>query len=57
MAAMRAGVVVFPGSNCDADCHHAIAAVTGLDVRYVWHDGQYHIAPHARDETVKEPPG
>jgi phosphoribosylformylglycinamidine synthase len=35
---MKFGVVVFPGSNCDADCHYAAAAVTGQDVRYVWHE-------------------
>jgi phosphoribosylformylglycinamidine synthase I len=35
---MNFGVVVFPGSNCDADCLHAIATVTGQDVRYVWHE-------------------
>ncbi|MDI6822966.1 MAG: phosphoribosylformylglycinamidine synthase subunit PurQ [Bacillota bacterium] len=34
---MRFGVVVFPGSNCDADCHHAIGAATGARVEYVWH--------------------
>jgi len=34
---VRFGVVVFPGSNCDADCYHAVAAVTGQPVRYVWH--------------------
>jgi phosphoribosylformylglycinamidine synthase len=35
---MKFGVVVFPGSNCDADCHYAVASVTGQDVRYVWHE-------------------
>jgi phosphoribosylformylglycinamidine synthase len=35
---MKFGVVIFPGSNCDADCHDAVAAVTGQDVRYVWHE-------------------
>ncbi len=35
---MKFGVVNFPGSNCDADCHDAIAAVTGQEVRYVWHE-------------------
>ena len=35
---MKFGVVIFPGSNCDADCHDAIAAVTGQEVRYVWHE-------------------
>ena len=31
------GVVVFPGSNCDADCYHVIARVVGRPVDYVWH--------------------
>jgi len=35
---MKFGVVIFPGSNCDADCHDAVAAVTGQEVRYVWHE-------------------
>jgi len=35
---MKFGVVVFPGSNCDADCLYAISAVTGQEVRYVWHE-------------------
>ena len=34
---MKWGVVVFPGSNCDADCYHAIRASTGAKVDYVWH--------------------
>lgn len=34
---MRFGVIVFPGSNCDHDCYHAIKHVIGQDVSYVWH--------------------
>ncbi len=34
---MRFGVVQFPGSNCDRDCHHVLGTVLGQDVRYVWH--------------------
>lgn len=34
---MRFGVVVFPGSNCDADVYHAIRDVMGQPVDYVWH--------------------
>lgn len=33
---MRVGVVVFPGSNCDADCYRAVESF-GVDVRYVWY--------------------
>ncbi|MHB8780830.1 MAG: phosphoribosylformylglycinamidine synthase subunit PurQ [Candidatus Geothermincolia bacterium] len=34
---MKFGVVVFPGSNCDADCYNVIRDVLGQDVSYVWH--------------------
>jgi phosphoribosylformylglycinamidine synthase subunit PurQ / glutaminase len=34
---MKFGVVVFPGSNCDADCYHVIKQVLGQDVDYIWH--------------------
>ena len=34
---MRAGVVVFPGSNCDRDCVHVLRGVLGQDVAEVWH--------------------
>ncbi len=34
---MRFGVVVFPGSNCDADCYHVVDQVMGHPVTYLWH--------------------
>jgi phosphoribosylformylglycinamidine synthase subunit PurQ / glutaminase len=34
---MRFGVVVFPGSNCDADTFHALDSVLGCDTVYLWH--------------------
>ncbi|MEW6307840.1 MAG: phosphoribosylformylglycinamidine synthase subunit PurQ [Bacillota bacterium] len=34
---MRFGVVVFPGSNCDTDCYHALRGL-GYPVEYVWHE-------------------
>ncbi|MCR4400251.1 MAG: phosphoribosylformylglycinamidine synthase subunit PurQ [Syntrophomonadaceae bacterium] len=34
---MRFGVVVFPGSNCDADCYHVVTQVLGQSASYVWH--------------------
>ena len=34
---MRFGVVVFPGTWSDRDCHHALSAVLGQQVEYVWH--------------------
>ena len=34
---VRFGVVVFPGSNCDTDAHHAISTFPGATARYLWH--------------------
>ena len=34
---MKFAVVVFPGSNCEADTHHVLGAVMGQSVDYVWH--------------------
>lgn len=34
---MRAGVVVFPGSNCDRDAAKALARATGLETSMLWH--------------------
>lgn len=34
---MKFGVVVFPGSNCDADTFHAIRDVLQQPVQYIWH--------------------
>lgn len=34
---MKFGVVVFPGSNCDADCYHAIQDGLGEEAAYIWH--------------------
>jgi phosphoribosylformylglycinamidine synthase len=33
---VKFGVVIFPGSNCDADTYHAIE-VLGQDATYIWH--------------------
>jgi phosphoribosylformylglycinamidine synthase subunit PurQ / glutaminase len=33
----RFGVVVFPGSNCDVDAHHALSTFPGVSVEYLWH--------------------
>lgn len=35
---MKFGVIVFPGSNCDIDCFHAVGDVLGHEVEYIWHD-------------------
>lgn len=34
---MKFGVVVFPGSNCDADAYYAIRDVLQQPVEYIWH--------------------
>jgi phosphoribosylformylglycinamidine synthase I len=34
---MKFGVVVFPGSNCDADCYHVLDQVIKEPVEYLWH--------------------
>jgi phosphoribosylformylglycinamidine synthase subunit PurQ / glutaminase len=34
---LRFGVVVFPGSNCDADAHHAVSTLAGAEAVYLWH--------------------
>jgi phosphoribosylformylglycinamidine synthase I len=36
-APLRFGVVVFPGSNTDADCHHALGTFPGVMAEYLWH--------------------
>ncbi len=34
---VRFGVVVFPGSNCDADSYHAVSTFPDTSVQYLWH--------------------
>ena len=34
---MKFAIVVFPGSNCDADCFHVARDLLGCEVEYVWH--------------------
>ncbi len=34
---MTWGVVIFPGSNCDRDCIHALRSVLGQHVVEIWH--------------------
>lgn len=34
---MKFGVLVFPGSNCDHDCYHAVKHLFGHETEYVWH--------------------
>jgi phosphoribosylformylglycinamidine synthase I len=37
---MKFGVVQFPGSNCDDDAYHAIEAVVGQPVEFIWHQSE-----------------
>ena len=34
---MRFGILQFPGTWSDTDCHHAVSAVLGQEAQYVWH--------------------
>lgn len=34
---MKAGIVRFPGSNCDEDAYHAVADILGQEAVYLWH--------------------
>ena len=34
---MRFGILVFPGTWSDTDCHHALGTVLGHHAEYVWH--------------------
>ena len=34
---MKAGVVVFPGSNCDHDVYHVLKHVLGQEAAFLWH--------------------
>jgi phosphoribosylformylglycinamidine synthase len=34
---MRVAVIIFPGSNCETDCHKAVRETIDQPVDYVWH--------------------
>lgn len=34
---MKFAILVFPGSGCDVDMHHAVSDVLGEEAEYVWH--------------------
>ncbi len=34
---MKFGIMLFPGSNCDRDCFHALEKVMGAEVIPLWH--------------------
>jgi len=31
------GIVVFPGTNCEADCHYVLKNILAVDCKYIWH--------------------
>ena len=35
---VRAGIVVFPGSNCDRDMMHVLQDVCRIDAQFFWHE-------------------
>ncbi len=37
MSSVRAGVVVFPGSNCDHDVYNVLKNVMNVDTKFLWH--------------------
>ena len=40
IGAMKFGVVVFPGSNCDHDAYHALGQVLHQSVEFLWHQSE-----------------
>jgi len=34
---MKFGIFVFPGSNCDHDCYHAVRHIMKSEARFIWH--------------------
>ncbi|MBI5047994.1 MAG: phosphoribosylformylglycinamidine synthase subunit PurQ [Deltaproteobacteria bacterium] len=34
---MKFGIIVFPGSNCDHDCYHAVKHIFDQKAEYIWH--------------------
>lgn len=35
---LRVGIVVFPGTNCEADTYHVLTRVFNLPTDYIWHE-------------------
>ncbi|HCL57469.1 MAG TPA: phosphoribosylformylglycinamidine synthase I [Spirochaetia bacterium] len=35
---MKVGIFVFPGSNCDKDCFHAVDKIMNEKAFYIWHE-------------------
>ena len=49
---MKAGIVRFPGSNCDEDAYHAIADHLGQEAVYLWHKD--HVYEYTLDKSKVE---
>ncbi|MEB2330062.1 MAG: phosphoribosylformylglycinamidine synthase subunit PurQ [Ignavibacteriaceae bacterium] len=37
MSTAKVGIIVFPGSNCDADTYHVFNNIIGVDTKFIWH--------------------
>jgi len=37
---LKFGIILFPGSNCDHDCHHVISNVFEQRCEYIWHENR-----------------
>lgn len=37
MSNAKVGVIVFPGSNCDADAYHVFNELLNVNTKYIWH--------------------
>jgi phosphoribosylformylglycinamidine synthase I len=37
MNKVKAGIVVFPGSNCDHDAYYTLKNILGVDTKFLWH--------------------
>ena len=38
MSTAKVGIIVFPGSNCDADTYHVFNNIIGVDTKFIWHE-------------------
>ena len=48
---MNFGIIVFPGTWSDTDCHHAVTSVLGQRAEFVWHRD---LPAHESDLHAKE---
>jgi len=47
--AVKVGIAVFPGSNCDRDVHHILNNIIGVETDLIWHN-KYQI--HGYDSII-----